>query len=106
MNLQKALTAVKIVKNDSYLIETMNPNGKSRMNTLMSPLKWNDIGSNIIFSTDGSTITNQIQPTYDIFNQQPDGSYQQTDVREEASDPSACFSANPYPPGPAPFIPQ
>lgn len=88
-------------------------------NTLMSPLRWNDIGSRIDEGVPldqgtppvtGYTVENQVYPTYYIYERQSDGSFLLITTIPQASSPSGNFNSDPYcsiPPinqGPAPFL--
>jgi hypothetical protein len=91
----------------AYLINDGTPDrvAVSDFNTLESPLLWSDIGSRIEqgvpYGTD-QKITTQVYPTYYIYK-----NFQRCAgcTVPQAANPSANFSSNPYPPGPAPFIP-
>ncbi len=91
----------------SYLINDGTPDSVavSDFNTLESPLLWSDIGSRIEEGVPYGTsqqIYTQVYPTYYIYqNFQRCGGCTVT----QAANPSGNFSSNPYPPGPAPFIP-
>jgi transglutaminase-like putative cysteine protease len=70
-----------------------------------SPLKWSDIGSRIEFSASRGfpyNLYTQVYPTYVVYRNRvpfPDETVFQNPT------PLGNFNANPYPPGPAPFIP-
>jgi len=74
-------------------------------NTLVHPLKWSHIGSRIemgpVLGT-GKQVFTQVYPTYFMYSNRS----QQEPPRFQASEPLGNFSDNPYPPGPAPFVPQ
>lgn len=89
----------------TYLINDGTPTvlGVSAFNALTYPLKWSHIGSRIEFGIrQGTTerVFNQVYPTYYIFS-----NLKHTGTRPQASEPIGNFNTNPYPPGPAPFIP-
>lgn len=72
-------------------------------NTLARPLKWSHIGSRIeqgVPYGTGNRLFTQVYPTYWVFE-----NLSQTQTVPQAPAPIGNFSTNPYPPGPAPFIP-
>lgn len=80
-------------------------------NALVSPLKWNDIGSTITFGIDLGfryEIKQQVYPTFYIYERIEDGSFYLYQVIPQAATPEGNFNSNPYYPpsyrGPAPFI--
>lgn len=82
-------------------------------NTLMSPLKWNNIEDRIDegVSLDqgtppilGYTVETQVYPTCYIYERESDGGFYLINTIPQASTPSGNFNSNPYPPGPAPYI--
>jgi hypothetical protein len=78
----------------------------SMFNTLMTPLSWSDIGSKIAEGPkygESYDIATQVYPTYYIYEKLIRNAAK---TKYQAADPSQNFSLNPYPPGPAPFIPS
>jgi len=72
-------------------------------NVLEYPLKWSNIGSRIeqgVGFGAGYGVFSQVYPTYYIYQ-----NLQLVEVRDQAASPSQNFNNDPYPPGPAPFIP-
>jgi len=86
----------------------------SAFNTLMAPLKWNDIGSRIdegVLLDQGTppvmgyTVETQVYPTYYIYERGSNGGFSLVNTIPQASSPSGNFNSNPYPPsGTAPFL--
>ena len=85
--------------------------------SLLYPLKWNDIGSQIdegiqfdrnptqapSIGLQAYNVKNQVYPTYYIYERLNDGAYYLMKVVQQAKNPSDNFNVNPYPPGPAPY---
>ena len=71
---------------------------------LDTPVIWNNIGSRIemgVLHGTGREIFLQVYPTFSIFD-----NLNRKAVRPQAPRPIDNFNSTPYPPGPAPFIPE
>ncbi len=93
------------LSNKTSLINDGTPAGHavSAFDALMYPLKWNHIGSRIEFGISYGALKrvyNQVYPTYYLFDNRV-----LTGTRHQAPEPVGNFNTNPYPPGPAPYIP-
>jgi hypothetical protein len=95
----------RILTSSAYQINDGSPAQPAvdAFNALVYPKKWNNIGSRIEFSLSlgtGSGIFRQVFPTYSIYV-----NLINTEIRPQSESPVANFNDNPYPPGPAPFVP-
>lgn len=97
----------------SYQINDGTPdrNAVRAFNALVGDgLRWSHIGSRIehraaVAPAHGNQT--QVYPTYEVYERDPAGTaFVKVQTIVQAPEPSMNFVINPYPPGPAPFIPS
>jgi alpha-tubulin suppressor-like RCC1 family protein len=104
-----------VVMKDNKVVHQTNDgspddHGVAVLNALMSPNKWNHIGSTISQGIDWEMryrVLNQVYPTYYIYERKEDGRFDLQEIRAQAPNPRDNFNLNPYDPpalGPAPFV--